>query len=116
MEHHGTKRFEMDGSSKTLMNACQLKITRKSFFRFTFIPTVNIAIGRRSFIQRVRVCVSLIVREREKGVKRKRALACVHVCVYCVYGCACVYGCTCVPICKIGKGERRRGSLFPECF
>ena len=80
----------MDGLSKTLMNACQLKIRRKSLFRFTFIPTVNIAIGRRSFIQRVRVCVSLNVRERERRKEKESVSVCACVRVLCVLVCMCV--------------------------
>ena len=89
----------MDGSSKTLMNACQLKITRKSLFRFSFIPTVNIAICRRSFIQRVRVCVSLIVRERERRKEKESVIVCMCACIVCIG----VHVCMGVRVCQYAR-------------
>ena len=105
----------MDGSSKTLMNACQLRIRRKSLFLFTFIPTVNIAIGRRSFIQRVRVCVSLIVRERERRKEKEKESVSVCACVrvLCVLVCMCVWVYVCANMQDREGGAKKRQS-FPR--
>ena len=103
----------MDGSSKTLMNACQLKMRRKSLLRFSFIPTVNIAIGRRSFIQSVRVCVSLIVRESERRKEKESVSVCACVRVLCVLVCMCVWVYVCANMQDREGGEKKRQS-FPR--